>query len=126
MSSRSYNLSSLMQCRQAMRLPKIYLLTAKLQAILRGSSSRTHKFLPCYITDIIADITCRDELACEERWSCGRCDHPLLSKLYFHPLAKCPGPWLAAASYLLEFYYDVIKAGRHFAVIVKMHEQYGT
>lgn len=44
---------------------------------------------------------------------------------YFHPLAKIPGPWWAAVSYLPEFYYDVIKGGRYFTVILQMHEQYG-
>lgn len=44
---------------------------------------------------------------------------------YFHPLAKIPGPWWAAASYLPQFYYDVIQGGRYFTVILRMHEQYG-
>ncbi|KAH7092140.1 benzoate 4-monooxygenase cytochrome P450 [Paraphoma chrysanthemicola] len=45
--------------------------------------------------------------------------------LFFHPLAKFPGPWWASASYLAEFYYDVVQGGRYFAVIARMHEQYG-
>jgi hypothetical protein len=45
--------------------------------------------------------------------------------LYFHPLAKIPGPWWAAASYLPEFYYDFIQGGRYFTVLIEMHEQYG-
>lgn len=44
---------------------------------------------------------------------------------YFHPLAHIPGPWWAAVSYLPEFYYDVIKGGRYFTVILRMHERYG-
>lgn len=36
-----------------------------------------------------------------------------------------PGPWWAAVSYLPEFYYDAVEGGRYFAMIIKMHEQYG-
>ncbi|KAJ5558222.1 hypothetical protein N7535_008437 [Penicillium sp. DV-2018c] len=45
--------------------------------------------------------------------------------LYFHPLSKFPGPKLAAATYLYEFYYDVIKSGMYIWEIERMHEQYG-
>lgn len=43
----------------------------------------------------------------------------------FHPLAKIPGPKLAAASYLPEFYHDVILGGRYTHAIKRMHEEYG-
>jgi hypothetical protein len=49
----------------------------------------------------------------------------VIYSLYFHPLAKFPGSWWATASYLPEFYYDVVKGGRYFAAIVEMYEQYG-
>ncbi|KAF2029215.1 cytochrome P450 [Setomelanomma holmii] len=45
--------------------------------------------------------------------------------LCFHSLAGFPGPWWAAASYWVEFYYDVIKGGRYFSVIAQMHDKYG-
>lgn len=45
--------------------------------------------------------------------------------LYFHPLAKIPGPWWASISYLAEIYYDLIAGGLYFKQIVGMHEQYG-
>jgi hypothetical protein len=45
--------------------------------------------------------------------------------LYFHPLSKFPGPKLAAATYLYEFYYDVIKSGMYIWEIERMHERYG-
>jgi hypothetical protein len=45
---------------------------------------------------------------------------------YFHPLAHIPGPWWAAVSYLPEIYYDVIKGGRYFTVVIEMHKRYGT
>ncbi|KAI0532240.1 cytochrome P450 [Xylaria digitata] len=43
----------------------------------------------------------------------------------FHPLAKIPGPRLAAATYWLEFYYDVVLFGRYTGRIERMHKEYG-
>lgn len=43
----------------------------------------------------------------------------------FHPLAKFPGPKIAAASYVYEAYYDWILMGRYGRRIEKMHERYG-
>ncbi|KAF8858393.1 cytochrome P450 [Acephala macrosclerotiorum] len=45
--------------------------------------------------------------------------------VYFGPLAKFPGPKLAAATLWYEFYYDVIKMGRYTFKIKEMHEKYG-
>ena len=42
-----------------------------------------------------------------------------------HPLSHIPGPKLAAATYLPEFYYDVVKFGCYTKEIAKMHEKYG-
>jgi hypothetical protein len=47
-------------------------------------------------------------------------------RLYFHPLSKFPGPKLAAASTLYEFYYNVIQGGRYLFVIEELHRKYGT
>lgn len=53
----------------------------------------------------------------------------LLQALYnvssLHPLSHIPGPTLAAATYLPEFYYDVVKFGCYTKQIVKLHEKYG-
>ena len=46
-------------------------------------------------------------------------------RLYFSPLAKFPGPRLAALTLWYEFYYDVIKHGRYTWRIAEMHQQYG-
>jgi hypothetical protein len=46
-------------------------------------------------------------------------------RLYFSPIAKFPGPKLAALTLWYEFYYDVIKKGRYTWEIEKMHEKYG-
>ncbi|GKT41142.1 cytochrome P450 monooxygenase sdnE [Colletotrichum spaethianum] len=42
-----------------------------------------------------------------------------------HPLSKIPGPTLAAASYLYEFWFDFVKKGRYTLEIRRMHEVYG-
>jgi hypothetical protein len=47
-------------------------------------------------------------------------------RLVFSPLAKFPGPKLAAVTLWYEFYYDVIKNGRYMWAIEKMHEKYGS
>jgi hypothetical protein len=46
-------------------------------------------------------------------------------QLYWSPLSKFPGPKLAAITLLYEFYYDVVKWGRYWVEIQKMHEKYG-
>ena len=49
----------------------------------------------------------------------------ILYRLYLHPLAKFPGPKLAAASLWYEFYYDVLSRGKFMWRIQQMHAQYG-
>ena len=46
-------------------------------------------------------------------------------RLYFSPVAKFPGPKLAALTFWYEFYYDVIKRGRYTWKIKELHEKYG-
>lgn len=46
-------------------------------------------------------------------------------RLYFHPLAKFPGPRIAALTVWYEFYFDGIKQGRYTFEIKRMHEKYG-
>ncbi|KAK7935892.1 cytochrome P450 [Apiospora marii] len=53
----------------------------------------------------------------------------LLLALYnvspFHPLHKFPGPRLAAATFIYEFWFDFVRHGRYVNEIRKMHEIYG-
>lgn len=46
-------------------------------------------------------------------------------QLYFSPLAKFPGPKMAAATLWYEIYYDVFRWGRYYLKICEMHERYG-
>ncbi|KAH8890336.1 cytochrome P450 [Thozetella sp. PMI_491] len=48
-----------------------------------------------------------------------------LHRLLFHPLAKFPGPRLAAVTRLYEAYYDLALGGRYTHKIAELHEQYG-
>jgi hypothetical protein len=45
--------------------------------------------------------------------------------IYFGPLAKFPGPKLAAATLWYEFYYDVILTGQYTFKIKELHQKYG-
>jgi hypothetical protein len=46
-------------------------------------------------------------------------------RLYFHPLAKFPGPKLAAVSKFYEMYYEVALRGQFTFHFKELHEKYG-
>jgi cytochrome P450 len=48
-----------------------------------------------------------------------------LYRLYFHPLAKFPGPKTAAVTRLHEFYHQIFRPGRYHQILDAMHDQYG-
>lgn len=49
----------------------------------------------------------------------------VIYRLYFHPLAKFPGPKYAALSRWHEFYYEVVLKGQFTFKIQELHKQYG-
>lgn len=46
-------------------------------------------------------------------------------RLYLHPLARFPGPKLAAVTRLYEGYYDLYQSGQYTFKIAELHKQYG-
>ena len=49
----------------------------------------------------------------------------VIYRLYFHPLAKFPGPRLAAATLWYEFWFDCILFGQYTFEIGRMHKKHG-
>jgi hypothetical protein len=49
----------------------------------------------------------------------------VIYRLYFHPLAKFPGPKYAVISRWHEFYYEVILKGQFTFKVQELHKQYG-
>lgn len=47
-------------------------------------------------------------------------------RLWLSPLAKFPGPKLAALTLWYELYYDIYCEGQYTFQIIRMHEKYGT
>ena len=47
-------------------------------------------------------------------------------RLYLSPLAKYPGPRLAAITSWYEFYYDIIQPGRFPWEVQRLHDVYGS
>lgn len=49
----------------------------------------------------------------------------VVHRLFFSPIARFPGPKLAAITSWYELYYDVVKKGKYLFEIEKMHDKYG-
>ena len=49
----------------------------------------------------------------------------VIYRLFFSPIAKFPGPKLAAVTSYYELYYDVVKKGKYIFEVEKMHDKYG-
>lgn len=50
----------------------------------------------------------------------------LVQRLLLSPIANVPGPKLAAATGLVEMYYDIIKGGQYVFKIEEWHKTYGS
>ncbi|KAK0357392.1 hypothetical protein LTR59_009954 [Friedmanniomyces endolithicus] len=51
--------------------------------------------------------------------------YTIVYRIYLSPLARFPGPKLAAVSKAYQFYFDVVKAGKLPFELVRLHERYG-
>ena len=49
----------------------------------------------------------------------------VIYRFTFHPLAKFPGPKLAAATNLFGAYYDLIEGGNYVKHLPEWHDKYG-
>lgn len=49
----------------------------------------------------------------------------VLYRLYLHPLAKFPGPRIAAVTSFYEGYFEIVLKGQYSKHISKLHDQYG-
>lgn len=49
----------------------------------------------------------------------------LIKNIFFHSLSHIPGPRLAAASRLYEWYYDCVLIGQYCFKIRDLHDEYG-
>ncbi|KAI0134042.1 cytochrome P450 [Xylariales sp. AK1849] len=74
---------------------------------------------------LVSLLTARNALALVAAWLAYQLLRAAWNISPLHPLSRIPGPKLAAATYLPEFWYDTIKFGRYTNQIRKMHEIYG-
>ena len=49
----------------------------------------------------------------------------IITRLYFHPLSKFPGPWIAALTRWYEFYHDVLRDGTYVKYYPELHKKLG-
>lgn len=72
-----------------------------------------------------AILSARNVLALIGVWVAYKIVQAVYNVSPLHPLSSIPGPKFAAATYLPEFYHDVVRFGCYSKEIRKMHEKYG-
>jgi hypothetical protein len=48
-----------------------------------------------------------------------------IRRIFYHPLSKFPGPWLAALTPLYKTYYEVFRGGELLRRIQELHNMHG-
>ncbi|KAI1850711.1 hypothetical protein JX266_003993 [Neoarthrinium moseri] len=74
---------------------------------------------------LIAILTIKNLLRLLGLWVVYRLALALYNISPFHPLYRFPGPRLAAASFIYEFWFDFVLLGRYSHEIKRMHDIYG-
>ncbi|RYP72823.1 hypothetical protein DL771_004007 [Monosporascus sp. 5C6A] len=88
-------------------------------------------WLDSYATDMLhqdilsAILTARNMVALFYAWLGYKLLQAAWNVSILHPLSHVPGPKLSAATYLPEFYYEVILSGRNTNRIKELHDIYG-
>lgn len=114
----TYFTPPLVSCRVLLRLEYIATVTMGFdQEAFAAADAITHK--------VRTIITLSNVFACFGLWLAFKMLQAFWNVSPLHPLSRIPGPPLAAATYLPEFYYNVIKGGFYSAEISKMHAKYG-
>ncbi|KAI1375659.1 cytochrome P450 [Hypoxylon crocopeplum] len=75
--------------------------------------------------DVAAILTIRSILVLICIWAVYKLFQASWNLSPFHPLSHIPGPKLAGATYLPEFWHDAVKFGRYTHEIKRMHDIYG-
>ena len=74
---------------------------------------------------LVSKLSFLNIVACIAAFLCLRFAAILVHRFYFHPLAKVPGPRIATATRLYEFWYQGVQHTKFPQKIKELHEKYG-